>query len=82
MRSRIVVLSGAGMSAESGLKTYRENGGLWDNHRVEEVATPGAWEANPERVLIDPQPPEAPGFHVIKPTTSSGLLNFEKSCSL
>ena len=42
-RRHIVVLSGAGMSAESGLKTFRDHGGLWENHRVEEVATPEAW---------------------------------------
>jgi len=47
----IVVLSGAGMSAESGLKTFRDNGGLWENHRVEDVATPEAWERNRELVL-------------------------------
>ncbi|MCS7009422.1 MAG: NAD-dependent protein deacylase, partial [Chthoniobacterales bacterium] len=47
----IVVLSGAGMSAESGLKTFRDNNGLWENYRVEEVATPEAWEENPELVL-------------------------------
>jgi len=42
----IVVLSGAGMSAESGIKTFRDNGGLWENHRVEDVATPQAWNAD------------------------------------
>jgi NAD-dependent deacetylase len=47
----IVVLSGAGMSAESGLKTFRDNGGLWENHRVEDVATPEAWERNRALVL-------------------------------
>lgn len=47
----VVVLSGAGMSAESGLKTFRDAGGLWEGHRVEEVATPEAWESNPELVL-------------------------------
>jgi len=47
----LVVFSGAGMSAESGLKTFRDNGGLWENHRVEEVATPEAWEQNKELVL-------------------------------
>ncbi len=47
----IVVLSGAGMSAESGLKTFRDNGGLWENHRVEDVATPEAWELNRALVL-------------------------------
>jgi NAD-dependent deacetylase len=48
---RIVVLTGAGMSAESGLKTFRDNNGLWNNYRVEEVATPEAWESNMELVL-------------------------------
>ncbi len=48
---RIVVLSGAGMSAESGLKTFRDQNGLWKNHRFEEVASPVAWEHNPELVL-------------------------------
>jgi len=47
----IVVLSGAGMSAESGLKTFRDNNGLWENHRVEEVATPEAWRRDRALVL-------------------------------
>lgn len=46
----IVVLTGAGISAESGLKTFRDNDGLWEGHRVEEVATPEAFYANPELV--------------------------------
>lgn len=50
-KERLVVFTGAGMSAESGLKTFRDNGGLWENHKVEEVATPFAWENNPELVL-------------------------------
>ena len=48
---KIVVLSGAGMSAESGLKTFRDNDGLWEGHDVQEVATPEAWERDPELVL-------------------------------
>lgn len=48
---KIVVLSGAGISAESGISTFRDNNGLWENHRVEEVATPQAWEANQDLVL-------------------------------
>ena len=48
---KIVVLSGAGVSAESGLKTFRDNNGLWNNHRVEEVATPEAWMENMDLVL-------------------------------
>lgn len=48
---KIVVLTGAGMSAESGIKTFRESGGLWEEYRVEEVATPEAWHRNPDLVL-------------------------------
>ena len=47
----VVVLTGAGISAESGLKTFRDSDGLWENHRVEDVATPEAFRANPELVL-------------------------------
>jgi NAD-dependent deacetylase len=46
----IVILTGAGISAESGLGTFRGAGGLWENHRVEEVATPEAFERDPELV--------------------------------
>lgn len=48
---KIVVLSGAGISAESGISTFRDHNGLWENHRIEEVATPQAWEANQALVL-------------------------------
>jgi NAD-dependent deacetylase len=48
---KVVVLTGAGISAESGLKTFRDSDGLWENHRVEDVATPEAWQRNPELVL-------------------------------
>ena len=47
---RIVVLSGAGMSAESGISTFRDNGGLWDLYNVEDVATPEGWMRNPQLV--------------------------------
>lgn len=47
---RVVVLTGAGISAESGLKTFRDNNGLWENHRVEDVATPEAFARNPALV--------------------------------
>jgi NAD-dependent deacetylase len=49
--SRVVVLTGAGISAESGLPTFRGTDGLWEGHRVEDVATPEAWAANPALVL-------------------------------
>ena len=48
---RIVLLTGAGMSAESGISTFRDSNGLWENHRIEEVASPAAWVRNPEMVL-------------------------------
>jgi len=51
MKPHIVVLSGAGISAESGLKTFRDSGGLWENHRIEDVATPEAWHRNRALVL-------------------------------
>ena len=50
-KQKIVVLSGAGVSAESGLKTFRDADGLWEGHDVNEVATPQAFKMNPELVL-------------------------------
>ncbi|MGB1091676.1 MAG: Sir2 family NAD+-dependent deacetylase [Oceanobacter sp.] len=47
---RIVVLTGAGISAESGVKTFRDNGGLWESHSMEEIATPEGFAANPALV--------------------------------
>ena len=44
---RVVVLTGAGISAESGIRTFRDNDGLWEDHRIEDVATPEAFERNP-----------------------------------
>lgn len=48
---KIVVFSGAGISAESGIKTFRDADGLWENHPIEDVATPGGFRRNPELVL-------------------------------
>ena len=50
LHDRLFVLTGAGVSAESGLATFRGSGGLWNGHRVEEVATPEAWDADRELV--------------------------------
>lgn len=47
----IVILTGAGISAESGLGTFRSSGGLWEKFKIEDVATPLAWKKNPELVL-------------------------------
>ena len=51
MAMKIVFFTGAGMSAESGIKTFRDSGGLWEEHDIYEVATPEAWERNPTLVL-------------------------------
>ena len=46
----LVVLTGAGTSAESGINTFRDSNGLWEQYRIEDVATPEGWERNPELV--------------------------------
>ena len=51
MRKKLIVLTGAGISAESGISTFRDAGGLWEQHRIEDVATPAGWRKNPELVL-------------------------------
>jgi NAD-dependent deacetylase len=48
---KLVILTGAGMSSESGIKTFRDSGGLWEEYDVSEVATPGAWTKNRDLVL-------------------------------
>ncbi len=48
---KIVVLTGAGISAESGIKTFRDHGGLWEDHDIMDVASPQGWQRNPELVL-------------------------------
>ncbi len=50
-KKKLVVLTGAGISAESGLKTFRDGDGLWEGHNIEDVATPRAWRRNPQLVL-------------------------------
>lgn len=47
---KIIVFTGAGVSAESGLGTFRDSGGLWEKYQIEEVATPEAWDKNPALV--------------------------------
>ena len=50
-KRRLVVLSGAGVSAESGLKTFRDSDGLWEGYNIEDVATPRGWRKDPQLVL-------------------------------
>ena len=51
MKKKLIILSGAGISAESGVQTFRDSDGLWEGHNVNEVATPGGFASNPELVL-------------------------------
>lgn len=51
MRKKLVILTGAGMSQESGLRTFRDMGGLWEEYDITEVATPEAWRRNPSLVM-------------------------------
>ncbi|SHG58286.1 NAD-dependent deacetylase [Chryseolinea serpens] len=51
MKKKLVVLSGAGISAESGIPTFRDSDGLWEGHNVMDVATPEGWQRNPALVL-------------------------------
>jgi len=50
-KKKLVVLTGAGISAESGLKTFRDSDGLWEGYKIEDVATPRAWRRDPQLVL-------------------------------
>lgn len=50
-KKKLVVLTGAGISAESGLKTFRDSDGLWEGYNIEDVATPRAWKKDPRLVL-------------------------------
>src|SRR5215467_12181248 len=50
-KKKLIVLTGAGISAESGLKTFRDSDGLWEGFDIEDVATPRAWKKNPQLVL-------------------------------
>ena len=79
---QIVVLSGAGMSAESGISTFRDSNGLWRNHRIEEVASPIAWENNPELVLEFYNLRRKQLFEVEPNAGHKALVNLEKKYDL
>ena len=51
---KVVILSGAGISAESWISTFRDNGGLWEHYDVMDVASPPGWKKNPALVLLSP----------------------------
>lgn len=78
MKKKIVVLTGAGISAESGISTFRDSDGLWENHRIEDVATPGGWAANPQLVLDFYNQRRAQLFKVSPNEGHKALVDLEK----
>jgi NAD-dependent deacetylase len=77
-RKHIVVLTGAGVSAESGIKTFRDTDGLWENYRIEDVATPEGFEANPQLVLDFYNQRRADVKKVFPNAAHTGLAELEK----
>lgn len=75
----VVILTGAGVSSESGLKTFRDNNGLWEGHRVEEVATPEAFARDPETVHRFYNLRRKQLFEVKPNKAHSALADFERN---
>jgi len=77
MKKKLVVLTGAGISAESGIKTFRDSDGLWEGHNVMDVATPEGWQKNPGLVL-DFYNQRRRQLHEVQPNDGHfGLANLE-----
>lgn len=74
----IVILTGAGMSAESGIATFRDSGGLWEQHRVEDVATPEGFRRNPQLVLDFYNQRRKAAFDAKPNAGHTGLAEMEK----
>lgn len=70
---KLVVLTGAGISAESGIKTFRDAGGLWEGHDLMQVASPEGWEKNPGLVL-DFYNQRRRQLHTVKPNLAHSIL--------
>lgn len=79
MRKKIVVLTGAGVSAESGLKTFRDSNGLWEGHDVMEVATPQGYANNPTLVLNFYNQRRKQLFDVLPNEAHMALVQLEES---
>ena len=75
----VIAVTGAGMSAESGLKTFRDADGLWEGHNVMEVATPEGFAANPELVLEFYNQRRRQLFEVTPNSAHFGLAELEKN---
>lgn len=77
-KKKLVVLSGAGISAESGLRTFRDSDGLWEGYDVRDVATPGAWRKDPGLVLRFYNERRKNVAEAIPNTAHFGLAELEK----
>ena len=76
---RLVVLTGAGISAESGIRTFRDADGLWNSYRIEEVASPVAWERDPQLVLDFYNMRRKQLYEVEPNAAHTALAEFEKT---
>ncbi len=78
MKRKLVVLTGAGISAESGIRTFRAADGLWESHRVEDVASPEGWRRDPKLVLEFYNQRRRQLFEVEPNAGHRGLFELEK----
>lgn len=79
---KVVVLTGAGMSAESGISTFRDANGLWENHKIEDVATPEAFIKNPQLVLNFYNARRKQLFEVSPNNAHIALASFQQECDV
>lgn len=82
MKKHIVVLTGAGVSAESGLRTFRDTDGLWEGYNIEDVATPRAWKKDPQMVLDFYNMRRADVLKAVPNAAHTGLAGLEKDYSV
>lgn len=78
MKKKLIALTGAGMSAESGIKTFRDSDGLWENHNVMDVASIDGWEQNPQLVLEFYNQRRKQLYEVVPNAGHAGLAELEK----
>jgi len=78
MKKKLVVFTGAGISAESGLKTFRDSEGLWEGHDVTEVASPEGWKKNPALVLDFYNVRRQQALNVLPNAAHRGLADLEQ----
>jgi NAD-dependent deacetylase len=73
MKKKLVILSGAGISAESGVQTFRGGNGLWDGHKVEDVASPRGWNMN-QQLVLDFYNKRRAELHTVEPNDAHKII--------